>query len=199
MLAMLLCVATLMMASCDNNHDENNYDENNQEREMSNSSTEGVVYEGRTPDAIQSSPLSLFMSKELHSPCWDGYGNKYYTFFDYDEEKGNTSYFEDKCIVINSMQEFQQAYHGTETLPDIDFTNNTLLICKTSCADTSSEKLGEVSLNDQGSQYVLLYKILKYNVCDSMCESAPIYYWRLCPKLQNKPVVMMRININVDD
>ena len=163
------------------------------ETEMKNTATEGVVYAGMMNEAVQSSPLSVFMSKELRNPSWDGYGNKSYTFFDY-----ALNYRKDTCLVINSMQEFQLAYHGHETLPEVDFTNNTLLIFKTSGAD-SSFKLGDVALKDQRSQYELQYKILNYINHTSLCMVVTIFYWRLCPKLQNKPIVMKRKVIDVDD
>ena len=167
------------------------------EPEMKNSANEGVVYNGHG-EAVNSSPLSVFLSEELRLPYWDVKGLGHYTFFSYKVLDGHIiDYLQDSCIVINSIEEFRLAYHGTKTIPEINFTNNTLLICRTHGSDIS--RLGEVGLSDQGDKYELRYKILHYLDRTSLCVEWPIYYWRLSPKLQKKPIVMIRKDIHIGE
>lgn len=180
--------AILLLASCSSDDDE---------PEMKNSANEGVVYNGHG-EAVNSSPLSVFLSEELRLPYWDVKGLGHYTFFSYKVLDGHIiDYLQDSCIVINSIEEFRLAYHGTKTIPEINFTNNTLLICRTHGSDIS--RLGEVELSDQGDEYELRYKILHYLDRTSLCVEWPIYYWRLSPKLQKKPIVMIRKDIHIGE
>ena len=180
--------AILLLASCSSDDDE---------PEMKNSANEGVVYNGHGV-AVNSSPLSVFLSEELRLPYWDVKGLGHYTFFSYKVLDGHIiDYLQDSCIVINSIEEFRLAYHGTKTIPEINFTNNTLLICRTHGSDIS--RLGEVGLSDQGDEYELRYKILHYLDRTSLCVEWPIYYWRLSPKLQKKPIVMIRKDIHIGE
>ena len=180
--------AILLLASCSSDDDE---------PEMKNSANEGVVYNGHG-EAVNSSPLSVFLSEELRLPYWDVKGLGHYTFFSYKVLDGHIiDYLQDSCIVINSIEEFRLAYHGTKTIPEINFTNNTLLICRTHGSGIS--RLGEVGLSDQGDEYELRYKILHYLDRTSLCVEWPIYYWRLSPKLQKKPIVMIRKDIHIGE
>jgi hypothetical protein len=180
--------AILLLAGCSSDDDE---------PEMKNSANEGVVYNGHG-EAVNSSPLSVFLSEELRLPYWDVKGLGHYTFFSYKVLDGHIiDYLQDSCIVINSIEEFRLAYHGTKTIPEINFTNNTLLICRTHGSDIS--RLGEVGLSDQGDEYELRYKILHYLDRTSLCVEWPIYYWRLSPKLQKKPIVMIRKDIHIGE
>ena len=180
--------AILLLASCSSDDDE---------PEMKNSANEGVVYNGHG-EAVNSSPLSVFLSEELRLPYWDVKGLGHYTFFSYKVLDGHIiDYLQDSCIVINSIEEFRLAYHGTKTIPEINFTNNTLLICRTHGSDIS--RLGEVGLSDQGDEFELRYKILHYLDRTSLCVEWPIYYWRLSPKLQKKPIVMIRKDIHIGE
>lgn len=180
--------AILLLASCSSDDDE---------PEMKNNANEGVVYNGHG-EAVNSSPLSVFLSEELRLPYWDVKGLGHYTFFSYKVLDGHIiDYLQDSCIVINSIEEFRLAYHGTKTIPEINFTNNTLLICRTHGSDIS--RLGEVGLSDQGDEYELRYKILHYLDRTSLCVEWPIYYWRLSPKLQKKPIVMIRKDIHIGE
>ena len=180
--------AILLLASCSSDDDE---------PEMKNSANEGVVYNGHG-EAVNSSPLSVFLSEELRLPYWDVKGLGHYTFFSYKVLDGHIiDYLQDSCIGINSIEEFRLAYHGTKTIPEINFTNNTLLICRTHGSDIS--RLGEVGLSDQGDEYELRYKILHYLDRTSLCVEWPIYYWRLSPKLQKKPIVMIRKDIHIGE
>lgn len=180
--------AILLLAGCSSDNDE---------PEMKNSANEGVVYNGHG-EAVKSSPLSVFLSEELRPPYWDVKGHGHYTFFSYKVIDGCiVDCLQDSCIVINSMEEFRIAYHGTKTIPEINFTNNTLFICRTHGSDVS--RLGEVGLSDQGDEYELRYEILHYLDRVSLCVEWPIYYWRLSPKLQKKPIVMIRKDIHIGE
>jgi len=92
---------------------------------------------------------------------------------------------EDTCLMINTIDEFRDAYECTGNLPEIDFDNYTLII-------------GKVRMG-AGGYYVSEQKIIK--VCTLVLsvevdynedEGQPavfcvIYYWGLYPKLPNKP------------
>ena len=130
-----------------------------------------MVYEwGGTP--VTSSPLSVFLTKELNSTTFH-----------------STNYpYQDSCIVINSREEFQAAFFSKEQLPEVDFQNNTLVICQTSAADTSY-KLGHVSLKEKPDNYELQMTIFAEG-SDAFCMIMHIYYWRLFPKLKDKKIIL---------
>ena len=178
----LMLLAMLLLPACSSNSEEEEYQM--QEYQMQNGAFEGVVYEeGGTP--VSSSPLSVFLTKELHPPYWDGYGNMYMTFFYPD-----TAYpYQDTCLVINSREEFQAAYHGKEQLPDVDFKNNTLVICQTSAPD-GVYRLGRVMLQEQPDNYELQMSIFDTHSELSLCTAIHIYYWRLFPKLKDKEIIL---------
>ncbi len=96
--------------------------------------------------------------------------------------------------VINSTEEFRTAYLGTSPLPDIDFSQHTLVIGLTDSRD-SSETLGRVRLREDNSSYtlaVVIYKnvnpILVYNL-----QITPLFFWKLYPKCQSKPLTATRV------
>ena len=96
--------------------------------------------------------------------------------------------------VINSTEEFRAAYLGTSPLPDIDFSQHTLVIGLTDSRD-SSETLGRVRLREDNSSYtlaVVIYKnvnpILVYNL-----QITPLFFWKLYPKCQSKQLTATRV------
>ncbi len=146
----------------------------------------GVVYEGwDKPDIYISNPLAAFFNEELHNPYWDDKGNEHKTFF----EKGE--YNDEKCLMINSQKEFQNAYMGTKKLPDVDFGKYTLLIGKT-WGNDSSYRLDNIVLTDKDGHYHLEAQLLHYVDRASTAAILKIFYWRLYPKLKSKSIVISR-------
>jgi hypothetical protein len=146
----------------------------------------GVVYDGwGKPEVDPSDPLAVFMRDELHGNYWDGAGNEFKTFF----EQG--SWDDESILVINSSQEFQEAYMGTKELPDVDFDNYTLVIGRTWGGD-SSWRVANIILRDKGINYEL--ETLLYHHIDwgAFCAIVKIYYWHLYPKLEKKDIIIKR-------
>lgn len=152
----------------------------------------GIVYTDGTyqKSGDESDPLSVFFEKELHNPYWDGAGNEYKTFFD------QGSWDDESILVINSFEEFQKAYMGTKDLPDVNFNLYTLVIGRT-WGNDGSFMLADIILEDKGANYELETKLNHY--VDRAATSAiqTIFYWRLYPKLAQKPIVPKRIVIDV--
>ena len=128
------------------------------------------------------SELTFFMTNALYNE--DGRR----TFFN-----ENVSY-EDKCHIINSKEEFLEAYKGNEELPTVDFSQYTLVVGRTYGED-GRFSLNDFELIDNGDIYqfnVTLNRnvnpILNYN-----CAFVDIFFWRLYPKMENKPVSINRI------
>ena len=125
--------------------------------ELQNGPFEGIIYSsGGKP--VESSSLSVFFTKELHSPYYyeteDGRHLKDMTFFD----EGN----KDSCLIINSIEDFQTVYKGSSPLPEVDFSNNSIFLCRTSVPE------GGIST----------------------CMVIPVFYWKLMSKMENKEVVI---------
>jgi len=153
----------------------------------------GEVYDGWTrPQTDRNDPLDTFFRDELHSPCWDDYGKEYKTFF------GQLSWNKDTCLVINSTQEFQEAYMGTKELPEVDFENYTLIIGRTWGNDGSYE-LGDIILRDMASYYELETKMYHHVDKGFFCALIDAYYWRLYPKLKEQRIVLKRTVEDVKD
>ena len=152
----------------------------------------GEVYGDRSRETDTSDPLAVFFREELHNPRWDGYGNEHKTFF----EQGN--YDDEKCIMINSRQEFQNAYMGTKTLPEVDFDTYTLIIGRTWGNDSSWE-LALVALRDDGDNYELETKLYHHVDWVALAAITTIHYWRLYPKRASKNIVIKRTVENVKD
>ena len=155
----------------------------------------GFVYNGFTHQEIdESDPLSVFFGEELHTPYWDGSGNEYKTFFEQGE------YNDESILVINSQEEFQEAYMGTKDLPNVDFNQYTLIIGRTWGNDYSFE-LGKIILKDKGPTYELETLLLHHHYADRYVPAAilTIFYWRLYPKLEQKAIIQKRTVIDVNE
>lgn len=151
----------------------------------------GIVYNGYTHQEIdESDPLSVFFGEELYNPRWDGYGNEYKTFFEQGE------WDDESILVINSQEEFQKAYMGTKDLPRVDFNIYTLVIGRT-WGNDGSYKLADIILNDKGLNYELETRLNHYVDRIANCAIQTIFYWRLYPKLAQKPIIPKRIVIDV--
>lgn len=195
MFAVLMLVVGMSSCSKDDdigNDDIGNDDIDNVDIVNNDSVRGGEVYDGWVnPEVDMSDPLAVFFRDELHSPYWDGQGNEIKTFFEQGE-------WDDKsCLMINSRQEFQDAYMGTKELPDVDFSNYTLIIGRVWGNDTSY-KLNSVLLTDMTENYELETKMLHYVDRLALLTAVIIYYWRLYPKLEKKDIIVKRTVENVN-
>lgn len=151
----------------------------------------GVAYDGYARQAVdESDPVSVFFGKELHSPCWDGYGNEVKTFF----EQGEWN--DESCLMINSQEEFQAAYMGIEKLPEVNFGQYTLVIGRTW---SSACEFDGTALRDLDLNYELEIQLLHNVNWTSVAGIQIIYYWRLYPKLEQKPIILKRTVTEVSD
>ena len=174
----------LMLAGCSSDDDYVTIDEVKGEHG-------GVVYDGYTQQKVdESDPLSVFFGEELHNPYWDGAGKEYKTFFEQGEWNNES------ILVINSREEFQKAYMGTKDLPNVDFNQYTLIIGRTWGSD-GSYMLADIILKDKGANYELETKLNHYVDRAATLAIQIIFYWRLYPKLAQKPIVPKRIVIDV--
>jgi len=174
--AILMLLAVTMLAGCSS--------EDDKIRELENGPFEGIIYSsGGKP--VESSPLSVFFTKELHSPYYyeteDGRHLKDMTFFD----EGN----KDSCLIINSVEDFQTVYKGSSPLPEVDFSNNSIFLCRTSVPE-GSYKIYKASLSDHGENYILDLGLVHYTSGISTCMVIPVFYWKLMSKMENKEVVI---------
>ncbi len=175
----LLLIMAGLNSSCSDNYEETVIDDNSEV-------LGDVIYDGwDNTDIYISNPLKAFFREELHRPRWDDKGNEHKTFFEQGE------YNDEKCLMINSQQEFQDAYMGTKKLPDVDFGKYTLLIGKT-WGDDSSYKLDKIVLTDKNGHYHLEAQLLHYVDRAAFSAILTIYYWYLYPKLKSKEIVTSR-------
>ena len=152
----------------------------------------GNVYQGfiHQEDVDESNPLSVFFGEELHNPYWDGAGNEYKTFFD------QGGWDDESILVINSLEEFQKAYMGTKNLPDVDFNQYTLVIGRT-WGNDGSYTLADIILKDKGTNYELETKLNHHVDWIATMAIQVIFYWRVYPKLAQKPIIPKRTVIDV--
>ena len=134
---------------------------------------------------IPSGELMFFMTEALYGDKFQGRR----TFFS--ENNG-----EQECLIINSEEEFRKVYKGDKTLPDpiINFEYCSLVIGRT-YGENGSVTLGDFDFADNGDTYQLnltLNDNVNINYAYSPDE-ADLYFWRIYPKMENKPVVFNRI------
>ena len=136
-----------------------------------------------------SDKLDFFMMDALHSSEFEGRR----TFFS-DEAVA------EECLIINSEEEFRQAYKGDKELPStgIDFDYCTLVIGRT-YGEHGGVTYGGHELIDNGDSYQLNVT-LNNNVNPDYCYTAAftdIYFWNIYLKKEKKPVVFNRIRQDV--
>jgi hypothetical protein len=137
------------------------------------------------PQVTCSSETVAFFETE-----WPVYSMPYpETFFEEDlRGKENIS-------LINSEEEFQSIYKGMLQLPEIDFSQYTLVIgqkrIETYIGKKSSAEFHKLELRDTPEGYHL------YLCCNSYIADGAIiydetfyYYWALYPKLDNKTITV---------
>ena len=133
--------------------------------------------------------LNFFMMDALHGSEFEGRR----TFFS--EEA-----VAEECLIINSEEEFRQAYKGDKELPctGINFDSCTLVIGRT-YGEHSGITYGGHELIDNGDSYQLNVT-LNNNVNPDYCYTAAftdIYFWKTYLKMDKKPVVFNRIRKDV--
>lgn len=95
---------------------------------------------------------------------------------------------------INSREEFEQAYNGKYQLPDIDFSQNTLIVGMVNSLN-SGETLGDVRLLNTGGNYNLQVFVNK-NVHPERTYSlaiTPLFFWKIYPKFPTSNMKATRI------
>lgn len=138
---------------------------------------------------IPSEELNFFMMDALHG----------------DELQGRRTFFsegpeQEECLIINSEEEFRQAYKGDKELPNtgINFDYCTLVIGRT-YGEHGGITYGGHELKDKGDCYELNVT-LNNNVNPDYCYTAAftdIYFWKTYLKMEKKPVVFNRIRKDV--
>ncbi len=100
-----------------------------------------------------------------------------------------------ECLIINSINELQEAYKGDwNTLLDIPFNYCTLVIVRT-YGEYGGVTIDDFDLVDNGDSYQLNLTLNDYvNINYSYSpDYTDLYFWKLIPKIENKPVVFNRI------
>ena len=141
---------------------------------------------------MPSDELTFFMMDALHSN--ESQGRR--TFFSAGPEK-------QECLIINSEEELRAAYKGDKELPqtNINFQYCTLVIGRT-YGESGAVSLGGYELKDNGDAYQLDVT-LNNNTNPNYAYIAAfvdLYFWKLYPKMEKKPVVFNRIrqDVNLD-
>jgi hypothetical protein len=98
---------------------------------------------------------------------------------------------ENKCVVINSMDEFRKNFSCSAIkLPAIDFNSYTLIIGQHQMAG-SGYSVAEQSMIVTQKEIELNLKVDVPE--DSFAVICPAYYWGIYPKVKNSPI---SVNIN---
>lgn len=141
---------------------------------------------------IPSDELISFMMDALYKNETQGR----HTFFSEDPE-------EQKCLIINSIEEFREAYKGDKDISPIihhvNFNYCTLVIGRT-YGEHSGMSLGDYELTDNGDTYQLDVT-LNNNINPNLVYTTALtdlYFWKIYPKMENKPVVFNRIKKDVN-
>ena len=124
------------------------------------------------------------------------------------ENEGRKSFFsqaaeEEKCLIINNANEFREAYHGDMEIPftHINFDHCSLVIGRT-YGEHGGISLGDYEFVEYDDCYQLnltLNNHVNPNYCYPQAVT-DLYFWKICPKMWNKPVVFNRIHqdVNID-
>jgi hypothetical protein len=147
--------------------------------------------DGYDPESMRmpKDELDFFMMDALHGSEFEGRR----TFFS--EEA-----VAEECLIINSEEEFRQAYKGDKELPNtgINFDYCTLVIGRT-YGEHGGVTYGGHELKDNGDSYQLNVT-LNNNVNPDYCYTAAftdIYFWNIYLKKEKKSVVFNRIRQDV--
>ena len=150
---------------------------------MSSCSSDDPI-EGQNVSTVKADDeLTFFMTEALYGSEFEGRR----TFFCADSE-------EEKCIIINSEQEFREAYRGDKELPKVDFSKYTLVVGR-SWGNDSSYFFDNFEMVDKGDSYQLNLRLIHNMLPDylAFCMVIDIYFWKLYRKMESKPVGINRI------
>ena len=162
----------------------NNYSTNNTNDPNDNTDEEIDMESMLMP----SDELILFMMDALYKNGTQG-RNTFFTDKAQDEE----------CLIINNETELREAYKGDKALPYVDFQHCSLVIGRT-YGESGGVSLGDYDLVDNGDSYQLNLTLNNNINPDYAYTNAfvDLYFWKLYPKMEKKPVVFNRTPQNVD-
>jgi len=144
---------------------------------------------------VQESPVTAdveeFFTKAFN---WQEFLNQHKGFFSREEFSSLSN--EHPVIIrsINNHEEFEQAYQGELTLPEIDFSKNTLIIGLTR-SRSSAETLAYTRLLEDHGNYdfqVVIYKDVNPTGVYSLAIM-PIFFWKVYPKFQTSHLTATQI------
>ncbi len=96
------------------------------------------------------------------------------------------------CYIINKKEELESLYHGTQTLPEIDFNNHTLIIGLEKMPHLLYKiKKQEILSNEGGLQLNLYVSVPKESSYPAAIMD--MHYWGLYPKFQAKEITVKTI------
>ena len=170
---MLLMMAGTAMTACSNS-DELNIDSTD------NNNKDDTKVLIPVKDSFGYSAISDFFYSELGS---DETNPKSFIF------KNNLSDDENPCIVINSKEEFEEEYTGDSPLPNIDFSNYTLIIGRiTLSAGTFIDDMNiRIENNKRAAIAINCIIDSKGTYTANMLYC---YYWNLFPKFLVSEIVV---------
>ena len=95
---------------------------------------------------------------------------------------------EEVCLLINSNEEFQNAYEGNSSLPTIDFIHYTLVLGKLYCG--ANYILESQYLTKKDNESLL---ILTFNQKPAVAEMLPLYYWGIYSKINVEEIKIKKV------
>ena len=124
------------------------------------------------------------------------------------ESQGRSTFFserpeEQECLIINSIDDFRKVYKGDKDISPIihhvNFDYCSLVIGRTYGED-SSVSLGDFDLTDNGDGYQLDVTLNRNTNPDYgfLTALVDLYFWKIYPKMEKKPVVFNRISQDVN-
>ena len=98
----------------------------------------------------------------------------------------------DTCMVIDNIDELRNAYHGERELPEIDFSNHSLIIGKLYV--TAGYYVNEQAVQNDAPVTLTLFLDAKSDAAITMMTNC--YYWGIYPKLSSKNIFIQTFFYN---
>ena len=134
-------------------------------------------------DASGQENLITFFQKEHLEKGYDrGIPNGFFG-----DKKNNT------CIVVSSREEFLHLYHGNHPLPEVDFSQKSLIIGQSKVEQGGYFVEKQVLVNKNNEYQLDLYIRLGEGYHDQWITL--VRYWGIYPKLQKKDVTINLIRL----